>query len=206
MIWTLILLVSCYLIGSFPTSLIVAKRHAHVDLRKVGSGNLGATNVYRVLGAKWALIVLAVDIFKGVLAVGLSYLTIMPLFMAPMVKIAFGLAAIVGHNWSIFAGFKGGKGVATSCGVLAAIAPVPTGMAFLLWAGVFAITRVSSIATLSAAFSLPILMGLYEEGLINIALSVALAVLVVYSHRDNIRRLMKGEEKPLDFSQWREHK
>ncbi len=206
MIWTLILLALCYLIGSFPTSLIVVKRLAHVDLRKVGSGNLGATNVYRVLGAKWALIVLAVDIFKGVVAVGLSYLTIMPMFMAPLLKIAFGLTAIIGHNWSIFAGFKGGKGVATSCGVLAAVAPVPTGMAFLLWAGVFAITRISSVATLSAAFSLPILMGLYDQGIVNIALAVTIVVLVVFSHRDNIKRLMRGEEKPLDFSKWRGQK
>ena len=203
MIWTLILLVLCYLIGAFPTSLIVVKRHAHVDLRKVGSGNLGATNVYRVLGAKWALIVLGVDILKGVIAVGLSYLTIMPMILSPLLKIVFGLTAIIGHNWSVFAGFKGGKGVATSCGVLAAVAPVPTGMAFLLWAGVFAITRISSVATLSAAFSLPILMGLYNQGIINIALAVAIVCLVVFSHRDNIKRLMHGEEKPLDLSRWR---
>ena len=202
----LILLVLCYLIGSFPTSLFIVKRKAGVDLRQVGSGNLGATNVYRALGAKWALIVLAVDILKGALAVGLAYLTIVPLFMAPLVKIVFGLAAIAGHNWSVFAGFKGGKGVATSCGVLAALAPVPTGMALLLWMGVFAVTRISSAATLSAALSLPILMFIYKEGVINIVFSVIVVMLVVYRHRGNIKRLMHGEEKPLDLSRWKEHR
>ncbi len=203
MIWTLILLVLCYLIGSFPTSLIISKHYAHVDLTKVGSGNLGATNVYRVLGAKWAITVMVIDILKGVVAVCLAYITIMPLFLAPIIKIAFGLAAIIGHNWSIFTGFKGGKGVATSCGVLAAIAPIPTGMAFLLWAGILAITRISSMATLSATFSLPILMGVYDEGPFTITFAVILAALVVYRHKENIKRLMKGEEKPLDFSEWR---
>ena len=203
MIWTLILLVLCYLLGSIPTSLLVAKRQSHVDLRTVGSGNLGATNIYRLLGAKWALFVMAVDIFKGTLAVWLAYVAFMPGFMFPFIKVAFGLAAIAGHNWSIFAGFKGGKGVATSCGVIFGVAPVPAIMAFLLWCGVLALTRVSSMATFSATYSLPILMVIYGEDVLNIVLAVVIAVLITIRHRDNIKRLMKGEEKPLDFSQWK---
>lgn len=195
----------CYFIGSFPTSLLVGKRQG-VNLRRVGSGNLGATNVYRALGLKWFIVVFAIDALKGALAVGLAYLTITPLFMAPAVKMVFGLTAVAGHIWSVFAGFKGGKGVSTAFGVLAALAPVPTGMALLLCVGILVITRIMSMATLTAAFSLPVLMGVYGEGVITIAYSVVLSGLIVFSHRENIKRLMRGEERPLDFSKWREHR
>ena len=127
MIWLLILLLICYLLGSFPSGSLVAKRWGVADLSQVGSGSIGATNAFRITGFKPALLVLALDVAKGFVAVCLAYLVWLPPFLFPLVKVTFGLAAIAGHNWSIFSGFKGGKGVATTCGVFLALVPQAVG-------------------------------------------------------------------------------
>ena len=127
MIWLSILLVICYLLGSFPSGVVVAKRFNGADLSSLGSGSVGTTNAYRVLGLKAALIVLFLDVLKGFLAVCLAYFVLVPSFMHPFIKLLFGLAAVAGHNWSIFLKFRGGKGVATTCGVFLALAPQAVG-------------------------------------------------------------------------------
>ncbi|MEW6277235.1 MAG: glycerol-3-phosphate acyltransferase, partial [Candidatus Eremiobacterota bacterium] len=138
MFWALFLLILCYLIGSVPSGVVVARRLKGVDLRKVGSGNVGAANAYRALGARGGLLVLALDALKGVLAVFLAYMTLLPGFLLPIAKVVFGLTAIVGHNYSVFLRFKGGKGIATSFGVLLALSPKVAFLVLLLWIGLVA--------------------------------------------------------------------
>ncbi len=199
MIWLLILLLICYLLGSFPSGSLVAKRWGVADLSQVGSGSIGATNAFRIMGFKPALLVLALDVAKGFVAVCLAYLVWLPPFLFPLVKVTFGLAAIAGHNWSIFSGFKGGKGVATTCGVFLALVPQAVGIAALLWLAVALLTRWASAASLSAALAFPLLAYAYGASWPELILAILAAVLVIFQHRSNLQRLLHGEEEKLDF-------
>ncbi|MGM9992541.1 MAG: glycerol-3-phosphate 1-O-acyltransferase PlsY [Candidatus Bruticola sp.] len=199
MIWSLILLIVCYLLGSFPSGVVVAKRFNVSDLSCLGSGSVGTTNTYRVLGLKAALIVLSLDVVKGFLAVCLSYFVFVPSFMHPAVKLLFGLAAVAGHNWSIFLKFKGGKGVATTCGVFLAIAPQAVGMAALIWLGVALLTRWASAASLSAAVAFPCLAYVYGASIFEIIFAVLMAAIVFFQHRRNLERLIAGQEERLNI-------
>ena len=199
MIWLLILLLICYLLGSFPSGSLVAKRWGVADLSQVGSGSIGATNAFRIMGFKPALLVLALDVAKGFVAVCLAYLVWLPPFLFPLVKVTFGLAAIAGHNWSIFSGFKGGKGVATNCGVFLALVPQAVGIAALLWLAVALLTRWASAASLSAALAFPLLAYAYGASWPELILAILAAVLVIFQHRSNLQRLLHGEEEKLDF-------
>lgn len=196
-VWTLGLLLACYLIGSIPSGLIVSRRMRGVDLRRYGSGNIGATNAFRALGLTGGLLVLILDALKGFLAVHLAMFALVPGFLMPFVKVLFGATAIAGHNWSLFLGFKGGKGIATTLGVLLAIAPEVAAMAALLWVGIVALTRYSSLASLAAAVAVPILMIVYEEHPVYIGFGVLAAAFAIYKHLGNIQRLLKGEELAL---------
>lgn len=196
-VWTLGLLLACYLIGSIPSGLIVSRRMRGVDLRRYGSGNIGATNAFRALGLTGGLLVLVMDALKGFLAVHLAMFALVPGFLMPVVKVVFGATAIAGHNWSLFLGFKGGKGIATTLGVLLAIAPEVAAMAALLWVGIVALTRYSSLASLAAAVAVPILMIVYEEHPVYIGFGVLAAAFAIYKHLGNIQRLLKGEELAL---------
>jgi len=186
-----VLLVVAYLAGSIPTSYL-AGRLAGVDLRRLGSGNLGGTNVYRVLGWKAAVPVVAVDIAKG----------LVPTWLFPSwdgsaltgLALAYGLCAIAGHIWPVFLKFRGGKGVATSGGVLLALAPVALLVGGLLWAGMVMVTRIVSLASLTAATAIPIIAYLVDAPWPTVAFSAGLAALVWYTHRDNLGRLRRGEE------------
>lgn len=199
MIWLLILLAVCYLLGSFPSGAIVAKRFNGTDLSSSGSGSVGTTNAYRVLGLKAALIVLVLDVLKGFLAVCLSYLVFVPDFMHPLVKLFFGLAAVAGHNWSIFLKFKGGKGVATTCGVFLALVPQAIGIAALLWLGVALLTRWASAASLSAAFVFPCIAYVYGASTFEIIFAIISAAIVIFQHRHNIERLLAGQEEHINI-------
>lgn len=199
MIWLLILLLICYLLGSFPSGSLVAKRWGVADLSQVGSGSIGATNAFRIMGFKPSLLVLALDVAKGFVAVCLAYLVWLPPFLFPLVKVTFGLAAIAGHNWSIFSGFKGGKGVATTCGVFLALVPQAVGIAALLWLAVALLTRWASAASLSAALAFPLLAYAYGASWPELILAILAAVLVIFQHRSNLQRLLHGEEEKLDF-------
>lgn len=196
-LWTLGILLVCYLIGSFPSGVLLARRLKGVDLRLHGSGNVGASNAFRALGLAGGLLVLAADLAKGYLAVNLAALALAPEVLGPAIKVACGLAAIAGHNWSVFLRFQGGKGVATSFGVLLGLTPLVAAMAGLLWVSVVLVTRYSSLASLAALISVPVLMIVYRDPLVYIVFGVLAAAFAVSRHRGNIQRLLKGEELTL---------
>lgn len=192
-----LLLALAYLLGSIPTSLWVGKVFHGVDLREKGSGNLGATNAFRVLGRRSALPVALFDIFKGWLPAatfagwggGLGFGW----------TIAFGGAAIAGHVFSVFAGLRGGKGVATSAGVCLALAPLATALCIAVFVVLVATTRIVSVGSLGAALALPVVVALtpHEGGAALLGFAAALAAFVIWAHRANLGRLLRGEENRL---------
>lgn len=185
----LVLLAVAYIAGSIPFGLVIARARG-VDLRRSGSGNIGATNVLRTMGKKEAVFTLAGDIMKGAFAVALVKVSG---YGDPYAGIA-GLLAVLGHDYPVFMRFRGGKGVATSIGVLLVYAPYVGLLTVLIWlAAVFA-SRYSSLGALTAFTFLPLNMLLLEEGSFGVSLSLVLTLLIYVKHRDNIRRLLKGGE------------
>ncbi len=185
----LVLLAVAYIAGSIPFGLVIARARG-VDLRRSGSGNIGATNVLRTMGKKEAVFTLAGDIMKGAFAVALVKVSG---YGDPYAGIA-GLLAVLGHDYPVFMRFRGGKGVATSIGVLLVYAPYVGLLTVLIWlAAVFA-SRYSSLGALTAFTFLPLNMLLLEEGAFGVSLSLVLTLLIYVKHRDNIRRLLKGGE------------
>lgn len=186
-------LLASYLLGSIPTSHLVSLVFARIDLREHGSGNLGATNLYRVLGWRYAIPVALFDIAKGAIPV---------LLFAPQVSdselfaIACGVAAILGHVFSVFVRFKGGKGVATAAGVMLGLTPVALGVAAVVWGLVVLLTGYVSLGSIAAAAILPLAVYFLEKPttpeLLWVDALVALGVIVL--HRRNIQRLLKGTE------------
>jgi glycerol-3-phosphate acyltransferase PlsY len=185
-------LVASYLIGSFPTSWLAGRLLRGIDLREHGSRNLGATNVYRVLGWKYAIPVGAIDILKGAVPVWLfggraSDIPVFPLLC--------GLAAVVGHVFSLFVGFKGGKGVATAAGVVLAIAPWGLLAVTVVWVLLVRFTGYVSLASVTAAAVFPLAAWLLHRSRgVELVAFVALAVFIVWKHRSNLRRLAAGTE------------
>ena len=205
----LIVLALSYLLGSIPTSIVAGRLKAGLDIREHGSGNAGATNVYRVLGLGPAVVVGLVDVAKGSVAVaviGTLHFGAPPPLSADLMKILAGGAAVAGHIWTVFAGFRGGKGMATAIGALIFIAPVALGAALVVWLILLFTTRIMSIASLSAALTLPLAIWVWEtnpDGSTATELfwfSVALCLIIFYSHRANIGRILRGEEKRLGRS------
>jgi acyl phosphate:glycerol-3-phosphate acyltransferase len=179
-----------FLLGSIPTGLWVARRQGF-DLRRVGSGNVGATNVYRSLGPRAGLVVLAVDMAKGGAAVLLA-LAIAPHGPWPVLAALF---AVLGHVLSPLAGFRGGKGVATAGGAILALAPGPALLALLVFAVFVATTRIISLGSMLAALVLPIAVRLTAPDVPWLfPTSIALAALVIFRHRANLARLVRGAE------------
>lgn len=195
--WTLFLLVAAYLLGAVPFGQIVAKAGGK-DLSRMGSGNTGATNAYRALGIKGGLAVLAADLLKGTLAACLAYISLLPPFLVPVAKAVFGLLAVLGHNFSVFRAFKGGKGVATTFGVVLAMSPRVALLAALLWLACVALTKYASVGSLAATIAMPILMALQKADLPSILFAVVAAGLSVFRHRDNLERLRQGRELQYD--------
>jgi acyl phosphate:glycerol-3-phosphate acyltransferase len=204
-VWFLVLAVCClgYLFGSFPAGYF-AGRIAGVDVRAAGSGNIGATNVLRVLGKRWGYAVFFVDAFKGFAAVRVALFLAEHLAPARAHAVYFAILAavmcVVGHTFPIWLRFKGGKGVATSAGAIFGLMPLAAVIIFLIWVIVFEITRYVSVASLVAASSLPVTVALLlrwkiveDAGLLYF--STVLAILVVWSHRSNFSRLLKGTEQ-----------
>ncbi len=185
-------LLPAYLLGSVPTSYIVARLAAGVDLRTVGSKNLGATNLFRLLGWKAALPVAAFDVAKGAAPV-LAYLAVTrePSWWALVV----GAAAVLGHVFSPFVGFKGGKGVATAAGAFLAYLPAAIGAAAVVWVGLVAATGYVSVGSIVAALTFPAWARLfYPSRETAFWVAAAVALFVVFNHRSNIRRLLAGTE------------
>jgi acyl phosphate:glycerol-3-phosphate acyltransferase len=186
-----LLLGASYIIGAFPTSYVVSRLARGIDLREHGSGNLGATNAYRVLGWKAATPIFIVDIAKGWL----------PAFWFPLLDgrpwiwaLAYGSAAIVGHIFSVFVGFRGGKGVATGAGVFLALAPLAVLAGLVVWIGLVALTGYVSLASIAAAALLPPAVLLTRGADPVFWLAVGIGSFVIFAHRANIRRLIRGEE------------
>ncbi len=193
-------LLSAYLLGSIPTGFLVAKARG-VDIRTVGSGNIGATNVFRTLGRSAGIFVLLADAVKGWLAVA-----VLARWLADWCypdagqqarewfAICAGVGAILGHNFTCWLHFKGGKGIATSAGVMVALVPCPLLISLGIWIVVFGLSRYVSLASISAAFALPLAAWLLAQSTTMMLVTAALAALAIYKHKSNIQRLLKGTE------------
>ncbi len=192
MLSSVLLCFGSYVLGSFPTGLLVARARG-VDIRAVGSGNIGATNVARALGKPWAIAVLICDALKGFLPVFAARQ--MPAQFSATTAALAGLAAIVGHMFTIFLRGHGGKGVATSLGVALGLSPPLALVCFAVYAIAYAATRLSSVGSLLGIWAFPV-VALIHGGIARefIALSVATALLVTLRHRENLRRLLRGKE------------
>jgi glycerol-3-phosphate acyltransferase PlsY len=193
-----------YLVGAIPTSYWVGRSIYGIDLRREGSGNLGATNTFRVLGWKAALPVVLFDVFKGFAPVWWAASVVdaatLPPALAGTDALPFvllsGAVAIIGHVFSVWVGFRGGKGVATSAGVFLALAPWAFLAALALFSVLVGATRMVSVGSLSAALLLPLLVWStpHRGGQAVVGFSVLIALFVIWAHRSNIGRLLRGEE------------
>lgn len=206
--WQLLAMIGLsYLIGSIPTSIIAGKLLRGIDIREHGSGNAGATNVFRVLGWKAGVAVLIIDMLKGfVPTVWISQLPQGALgWPAINFQIIAGLCAVFGHIWTVFAGFKGGKGVGTGAGMLIGLAPAAVGICVVVFVLVVAITRYVSLGSMLASLALPVVIFVKHYTLHQpqptqlMVFSMFIPALIVYTHRSNIRRLMEGTENRIQF-------
>ncbi|MFA5164433.1 MAG: glycerol-3-phosphate 1-O-acyltransferase PlsY [Candidatus Omnitrophota bacterium] len=198
----IISLFTCYLIGSIPTSFLVGKYLKGIDIREHGSGNVGATNTARIVGKGWGLLVLAVDILKGLICVTL----VAKLFMrwgvpvdANVYPLILGSLAITGHIWPVFLGFKGGKGIATSSGVFIGVAPKVLLIALIIWIIIFIWKRYVSLASIISAVSIPLMASFMAYPSAFVIISSAICAVTVYKHYPNIKRLVRGEEHAFEF-------
>jgi glycerol-3-phosphate acyltransferase PlsY len=186
-----ILLVVCaYLIGSIPTGLLLAKAFGGVDIRSAGSGNIGATNVYRTMGRKVGLLTLLGDCVKGVIPVVAAKSLGLPVAWVALV----GLSAFLGHVYTIFLGFKGGKGVATALGVFLAASPWAVLAVLVIFSLVLYKWRYVSLASITAAALMPSLVALLYKQPALVGMTLVIAALVIFKHRENIQRLKAGTE------------
>jgi len=175
-----------YLIGSIPNGLIVGKYMCDVDIRQFGSKNIGATNAYRVLGPWPAFWVFLTDALKGVAGVMMGQW----LDGSTIALLAGGIAAMAGHNWSIFLKFKGGRGVATGLGVIAVLVPKVTAIVFIVWALIVYTTRYVSLGSIVAAVLVPLSMWFFNESIEILVFGIVAALFVILRHKPNIERLL----------------
>lgn len=206
MLWIILAITVSYLIGSIPTAYLFGRLLKGIDIRKFGSGNVGATNALRLLGKPIGILVLILDIFKGFLSVVFWGDFIVPkiTFISPgITRMLLGLACVSGHNWTIFLGFRGGKGVACTLGVLLGLAikipglKIIFGLVILTWILVFIITRIVSLASIITAITLPIYIILFKQSHTLIFLGIVLSILIILRHKANLKRLLQGKEPQL---------
>ena len=211
------IIVLSYLVGSIPNSIIVSKLVKGIDIRDYGSGNAGGTNVMRVLGWKQGLIVIILDALKGVLAVvviarlhygSMPFANKTPFDDFTLIQIIAGLSAVIGHIWTVFAGFKGGKGIATALGMLLMISTVDMLIAMGVFAIVVVVSRYVSLGSIIGAVTVPLALVI-RENIFNVNIPsyntllpfvIALSLLVLFTHRKNVVRLINGSEHKLSFS------
>jgi len=196
--------IAAYLLGSIPTSVWIGKWFRGIDVRDYGSGNAGATNTMRVLGVTLGIPVVIIDIAKGFIAVQLSFIHPGFLNLFPdivVLQLVLGAFAVLGHIYPVFAGFRGGKGVATLFGVILAVQPGITFMAIGVFLIVLLIGKIVSVSSMVAGISFPVFLFLfYPQSPLSLKIfSVAVAILLLYTHRTNIRRLLKKEEPRATF-------
>jgi glycerol-3-phosphate acyltransferase PlsY len=180
-----------YLLGSIPTGYLVAKARG-IDIRSVGSGNIGATNVFRILGKPAGVTVLLIDALKGFIAC--RFVAFGPSAPSEAHQMVAGLFAILGHNYTCWLRFKGGKGIATSAGVLLALTPAGFAITLATFLIVLALSRIVSLSSIIAAAVLPVGVWLAGGSTKMMALTSFLAVMAIYKHKANIRRLIAGTE------------
>ena len=199
----LTLLILSYLTGSIPTSIIISRLVKNIDIREYGSGNAGATNVYRILGWKYALIVLFLDIFKAWFSTAIYSTKIFELILVAdigFVQILCGFSAVLGHTYPIFIGFKGGKGIGPLIGVLLALFPIAFPLCLIVAIIVIVTTGYVSLGSIFAAISLPIIiltlpsLGIIVPNLSLVIFSLLVPWFVIYTHRSNIGRIRNGTE------------
>jgi glycerol-3-phosphate acyltransferase PlsY len=195
--WLLFWCAVAYLAGSVPFGLVIGKWFKGVDVRQHGSGNIGAANVFRVLGKTWGVLVLLLDAAKGYVPVMLAGGCFHGRPWEPTVRVLVAAAAILGHNNSIFLGFSGGKGIATTFGVFLAISPLALVVSLLTWAVVVFIWRYSSLGSLCAAASIPVTLAITHAPRQYVAFGVVALVLAVIKHRKNIAALRAGTERKI---------
>jgi glycerol-3-phosphate acyltransferase PlsY len=199
----IVIAVAAYLLGSIPTGYLVGRARG-IDIRTTGSGNIGATNVFRSVGKTVGVFALIVDGLKGYAAC--TWLCDWTLTLsgisttdAELYRIIAGICAVLGHNFTCWLKFKGGKGIATSAGVYFALAPVAAGIALGAWIIVFALSRYVSLASIAAAAALPATIWLMSDSLTLRIVTTVLGLLAIFKHRGNIRRLLNGTEHRIEF-------
>lgn len=199
----IIALLISYLLGSVPVGYIICRILRGIDIRTKGSGNIGATNVARVVGKKAGIVTLILDILKGLTAVvlipkligGHTDLSNPCVQGLDLIKITCAFGVVCGHNWTVFLKFRGGKGVAATAGAIMGLMPIVFLSSFCIWCIVFVIWRYVSLASIIAAVFLPIFLILYREPLIYQILSIIIAIIGIVRHKENIKRLLSGKEK-----------
>lgn len=205
------LIVLAYLLGSIPTALLISKSFFGIDIREYGSGNMGATNTFRVLGPRYGTIVMMIDILKGLAATLLCFM--LPFYMDNELArinmmIGLGLSAVVGHIFPIFANFKGGKGVATLFGMIVALQPVVAASCVAVFIVVLYLTRYVSLSSILAALMLPIcVLWIWNENeTLYRIFALLVAILVLVTHQKNIIRLIKGVESRIPILKHRDRR
>lgn len=211
----ILLIIISYLLGAFPTGLVVSKVFFGIDIRKLGSGNIGSTNVFRELGTKWGIIVQIIDILKGFLPVFFISSCFINLIEVDLlhklggdlgVKIISGFFAVIGHIWPIFVKFRGGKGVNTTLGMLLGIAPIEVLTALVIFLIAFLSSGIVSVGSILAGISLPIIIIIrkyifnysYQNFILSFSLFLALAIITIFTHRQNINRIFNGTENKFE--------
>ncbi|MBL0319238.1 MAG: glycerol-3-phosphate 1-O-acyltransferase PlsY [Alphaproteobacteria bacterium] len=185
-------LLAGYVIGSIPTGYLFMKFGKNQDIRTLGSGNIGATNVYRNAKKSMAAAVLVADAIKGIIPV-----LIARHYLGDTMGLWIGLSVVVGHIYSIFMGFRGGKGVATTIGVYASAYFPAVIFAAIIWGAVFKATNIVSIASIAMVFLVPFFAFIFSSSGVQAFVFMFMGMIVIYAHRDNIVRLIRGEEKPI---------
>jgi glycerol-3-phosphate acyltransferase PlsY len=198
-----LLIVFAYLVGSIPSAVWLGKRFYKIDVREFGSGNAGATNTFRVLGKKAGIVVLVCDILKGSLSVLLAFLSSYNVNSNQFVnlQLALGIAAVVGHVFPVFAGFRGGKGVATILGIVICLTPITSALGLIVFLTVLILTRYVSLSSIMAGISYPILLKfiLKNDNQTLFIFSIFVAILLVITHKKNISRLLKKQESRVNL-------
>lgn len=212
----LLIVLLSYLVGSIPTSIIVGKLVKGIDIRNYGSGNAGGTNVYRVLGWKYGILVILLDALKGAVAVvlvarlhygNIPFENATPFDDFTLVQIMAGVAAVIGHVWTIFAGFRGGKGIATALGMLMTIITVDMLVALAVFIIVVSVTKYISLGSILGAISVPLILIIRENIFhvnipgYNVVLpfTIAICLLILFTHRANLKRLVAGKENRISL-------
>ncbi|MBZ0177686.1 MAG: glycerol-3-phosphate 1-O-acyltransferase PlsY [Melioribacteraceae bacterium] len=213
----LVVILLSYLVGSIPSGMIIARKFGNINIKEHGSGNVGGTNVFRVMGWKFGVSVILLDALKGAIAVifisrlywgSFPFPNQTPFDDFTLVQIIAGITAVIGHIWTIFADFKGGKGIATGLGVLITIITLDIALALAIFVIVVTLSKYISLGSISAAVSIPIIM-IVRENIFGVDIQgyhtilpfvIILALMVIYTHRSNIIRLLNGNENQISFS------